>query len=42
MNASGELTKNDIAVDSDMNVDCDIGQEILVYFECWFEYVWTI
>ena len=37
MNASGELTKNDIAVDSDMNVDCDIGQEILVYFECWFD-----
>ena len=37
MNASGELTKNDIAVDSDMNVDCDIGQEILVSYECWFD-----
>ena len=37
MNANGEFTKDDLAVDSDMEIDCDIGQEILVYFECWFD-----
>ena len=37
MNANGEFTKNDLAVDRDMEIDCDIGQEILVYFECWFD-----
>ena len=37
MNANGEFTKDDLAVDRDMEIDCDIGQEILVYFECWFD-----
>ena len=37
MNANGEFTKEDLAVDHDMEIDCDIGQEILVYFECWFD-----
>ena len=37
MNANGEFTKEDLAVDRDMEIDCDIGQEILVYFECWFD-----
>ena len=35
MNANGEFTKDDLMVDHDMQIDCDIGQEILVYFECW-------
>ena len=34
---NGEFTKDDLAVDRDMEIDCDIGQEILVYFECWFD-----
>lgn len=37
MNANGEFTKDDLMVDHDMQIDCDIGQEILVYFECWFD-----
>ena len=37
MNQKGELTKDDLVVDHDMEVDADIGQEILVYFECWFD-----
>ena len=37
MNANGEFTKDDLAVDRDMEIDCDIGHEILVYFECWFD-----
>ena len=37
MNAKGEFTKDDLDVDRDMDIDCDIGQEILVYFECWFD-----
>ena len=37
MNANGEFTKEDLVVDRDMEIDCDIGQEILVYFECWFD-----
>lgn len=37
MNANGEFTKDDLAVDRDMEIDCDIGQEILVYFECLFD-----
>lgn len=32
-----ELERSDIAIDSDMEVDCDIGQEILVYVETWFD-----
>ena len=37
MNINGEFTKDDLVVDRDMELDCDIGQEILVYFECWFD-----
>lgn len=32
-----ELTKDMLKVDADMEVDCDIGQEITVYFETWFD-----
>lgn len=32
-----ELTREMIAVDRDMEVDCDIGQEITVYIETWFD-----
>ena len=32
-----ELGRNDIAIDSDMEVDGDIGQEITVYIETWFD-----
>lgn len=37
MNTNGEFTKEDLDVEHDMDVDCDIGQEILVSFECWFD-----
>ena len=37
MNANGEFTKEDLAVDRDMEIDCDISQEILVYLECWLD-----
>lgn len=29
--------KDDLRVDAEMEVDCDIGQEISVYFETWFD-----
>ena len=32
-----ELERGDIAIDRDMEVDCDIGQEILAYVETWFD-----
>ena len=32
-----ELERSDLAIDRDMQVDCDIGQEILVYIETWFD-----
>lgn len=32
-----ELTRDMLKVDADMDVDCDIGQEITVYFETWFD-----
>ena len=31
------LEKSDLRVDAEMDVDCDIGQEITVYFESWFD-----
>ena len=37
MLSSGELTHEDIAIDSDMQIDSDIGQEILAYVEIWFD-----
>jgi len=32
-----ELERGDIAIDREMDVDCDIGQEITVYIETWFD-----
>ena len=32
-----ELEQGDIVIDRDMDVDCDIGQEITVYIETWFD-----
>ena len=37
MKENNELERTDIAVDSDMEVDCDIGQEITAYIETWFD-----
>ena len=37
MKESKELERNDIAIDRDMEVDYDIGQEIMVYIETWFD-----
>lgn len=32
-----ELTRTMLEVDADMEVDCDIGQEITAYIETWFD-----
>lgn len=37
MKENNELERKDIAIDRDMEVDCDIGQEITVYLETWFD-----
>ncbi len=37
MKENKELERDDIRIDHDMDVDCDIGQEITVYFETWFD-----
>lgn len=37
MKENNELERTDIAVDSDIEVDCDIGQEITAYIETWFD-----
>ena len=37
MKENNELEKADIAIDREMEVDCDIGQEITVYIETWFD-----
>lgn len=37
MKENKELEKDDLCVDADMDVDCDIGQEITVYIETWFD-----
>lgn len=37
MKENNELERSDLAVDSDMQVDCDIGQEIICYLETWFD-----
>lgn len=37
MKGNKELERDDLCVDADMDVDCDIGQEITVYFESWFD-----
>lgn len=37
MKENNELEKDDIRIDSDMEVDCDIGREITAYIETWFD-----
>lgn len=37
MKENNEFERDDIAIDNDMQVDCDIGQEITVYIETWFD-----
>lgn len=37
MKENKELERADIAIDREMEVDCDIGQEITVYIETWFD-----
>lgn len=37
MKENKELERSDIAIDRDMEVDCDIGQEITAYIETWFD-----
>lgn len=37
MKENKELERQDIIIDRDMEVDCDIGQEITVYIETWFD-----
>lgn len=37
MKENNELEKADIAIDREMEVDCDIGQEITVCIETWFD-----
>ena len=37
MKENMELERGDIAIGRDMEVDCDIGQEITAYIETWFD-----
>lgn len=37
MKENMELERQDIAIDSDMEVDCDIGRQITCYVETWFD-----
>ena len=37
MKENNELTRDNIAIDHDMEVDCDEGREIAVYIETWFD-----
>lgn len=37
MKENKELERADIRIDHDMDVDCDIGQEITCYIETWFD-----
>lgn len=37
MNSNNELTRDDIAIDNDLEVDCETGQEITAYVETWFD-----
>lgn len=36
MKENNELTRDDIAIGHDMEVDCDEDREIAVYIETWF------
>ena len=37
MKENKEWERSDLAIDPDMQIDCDIGQEILCYVETWFD-----
>lgn len=37
MKQNNELERSDIAIDRDMEVDCDIGRQITCYMETWFD-----
>ena len=37
MKENNELTRDDIAIDHDMQIDGDEGREITVYIETWFD-----
>ena len=37
MKENNELTRGDIAIDRDMQIDGDEGREIIVYIETWFD-----
>lgn len=37
MKENHELTRGDIAIDRDMQIDGDEGREIIVYIETWFD-----
>ena len=37
MTENNEFERHNLAIDRDMEVDCDIGQEITVYSEPWFD-----
>lgn len=37
MKENNELTRGDIAIDRDIQVDGDEGREIIVYIETWFD-----
>ena len=37
MNSNNELTRDDIAIDNDFEIDAETGQEITAYVETWFD-----
>ena len=37
MTQNMELERSDLVIDRDMEVDCDTGEQITVYIECWFD-----
>lgn len=37
MKENKELEQDDLYIDCDMDVDCDIGEEITCYIETWFD-----
>lgn len=37
MKENNELERSDIRIGDDMQVDCEIGQEITAYLETWFD-----
>ncbi|MFQ9799969.1 MAG: hypothetical protein ACLR23_14625 [Clostridia bacterium] len=39
MTENNEFERHNLAIDRDMEVDCDIGQEITVYIETWFDVI---